>query len=134
MRDLWNIIPMNPPLSVCKLTGAELRAMMEESLEHTFARDPYDQMGGYVKRCMGLNLYFKVENPPGHRICELFVGREPVRPDAAYDAVFVTSQGVPAKYGSERKALDLHAIDALRRYLGRHKPAEADLRGTVVAI
>ncbi|MFW5868871.1 MAG: bifunctional metallophosphatase/5'-nucleotidase, partial [Armatimonadota bacterium] len=48
--DLWNIIPVNPPVSTCVLTGAELREMLEENLERTFARDPWDQMGGYVKR------------------------------------------------------------------------------------
>ncbi|HDR73215.1 MAG TPA: bifunctional metallophosphatase/5'-nucleotidase [Methanoculleus sp.] len=67
-NDLWNIIPVNPPVSVVELTGAELRAMMEENLEHTFSRDPYQQMGGYVKRCRGINCYIKVENPAGHRV------------------------------------------------------------------
>jgi hypothetical protein len=27
-----------------------------------FAADPYQQMGGYVKRCLGLTLYVKFEN------------------------------------------------------------------------
>ena len=133
-NDLWNIIPVNPPVSVCTLTGDGLRAMREENLERTFARDPYDQMGGYVKRCLGLNLYFKMENPYGTRINELFVAGERVRPDDIYDVCFVTTQGVPAKYGSDREALDTHAIAALERYLARHTPAEAGLQGTIVAI
>ena len=54
MNDLWNIIPTNPPVSVVELTGAEIRAMLEENLERTFAADPYAQMGGYAKRCLGL--------------------------------------------------------------------------------
>ena len=29
--------------------------------EITFSRDPYNQMGGYVKRCRGINCYIKVE-------------------------------------------------------------------------
>lgn len=134
LNDLWNIIPVNPPVSTCALTGEELWTMMEENLERTFAADPYEQMGGYVKRCLGLNLYFKVENPPGHRIQELFVRGEPVRPSRAYQAAFVTSQAVPAKYGSDRQALGTDAIEALRRYLVRNDPADAELRGSVVAI
>jgi len=63
MNDLWNIIPTNPIVSICKITGAELWHMMEENFERTFSCDPYKQMGGYVKRCLGLNIYFKVENP-----------------------------------------------------------------------
>lgn len=134
LNDLWHIIPVNPPVSLCKLSGEELWAMMEENLERTFACDPYEQMGGYVKRCMGLNLYFKVENPYGTRVNELFVGGKRVKPDQVYDACFVTAQGVPAKYGSDRQALDVHAIEALQRYLVRNSPVDAALRGTVVAI
>jgi S-sulfosulfanyl-L-cysteine sulfohydrolase len=133
-NDLWNMIPVNPPVSVCRLTGEELWEMMEENLERTFARDPYEQMGGYVKRSMGLNLYFKVENPYGARINELFVGGKRVEPHQVYDVCYVTTQGVPAKYGSEREALDVHAIDALARYVQQHSPVEAGLQGTIVAI
>jgi 2',3'-cyclic-nucleotide 2'-phosphodiesterase (5'-nucleotidase family) len=133
-EELWNIIPVNPPVSTCTLTGDELRTMLEENLEQTFARDPYEQMGGYVKRCLGLNLYMKVENPYGTRINELFVDGRRVGPDDVYDVCFVTTQGVPAEYGSDRQALDVRAIEALERYLAAHSPVEAELRGTVVAI
>jgi 2',3'-cyclic-nucleotide 2'-phosphodiesterase (5'-nucleotidase family) len=134
LNDLWNIIPVDPPVSTCELTGDELWSMLEENLERTFARDPYQQMGGYVKRCMGLTLYFKVENPEGHRIQELFVEGEPVEPDRVYQTAFVTSQAVPAKYGSNRQALDTSAIKGLRHYLAHNDPVQAPLRGTIVAV
>lgn len=75
LNDLYNIIPMNPPVSTVELSGAEIREMLEENLERTFSCDPYHQMGGYVKRCLGLTVYFKIENPSGHRIQKLFVGQ-----------------------------------------------------------
>ena len=135
-NDLYNIIPVNPPVSTCQLTGDELWHMMEENLERTFSADPYQQMGGFVKRCAGLNLYFKLENPAGQRIQELFVGGKRVRPDAVYNAAFVTRQGVPAKYGSDRREHPMRAIDALTHYLGNTggKPVSAALRNTVVAV
>ena len=134
LNDLYNMIPMNPPISTVELRGEELVLMLEENLERTFACDPYDQMGGYVKRCMGINLYFKVENPKGQRIQELFVRGEQVRPDKVYTAAFVTMQGVPAKYGTNRQNLEIYAIEAMERYLARNKPVEAGLRGTNVAV
>jgi len=134
MNDLWNIIPVNPPVSICELTGDELWTMMEENLERTFSRDPYRQMGGYVKRCLGINVYFKIENPYGQRIQELFVQGEPVQPDEVYPTAFVTSQGVPAAYGEDREALDVDAIEALRRYAEKESPVTAELQGTVVAV
>jgi sulfur-oxidizing protein SoxB len=134
LNDLYNIIPMNPPVSTVELRGEELVLMLEENLERTFACDPYDQMGGFVKRCMGTNLYFKVENPKGQRIQALFVRGEQVSPDKVYTAAFVTMQGVSAKYGTNRQNLEIFAIEAMQRYLARNKPVEARLRGTIVAV
>lgn len=134
LNDLYNIIPMNPPISLVELTGEEIWAMLEENLEHTFARDPYRQMGGYVKRCLGLNLYFKIENPAGQRVQELFVQGQPLKPDRLYSAAFVTQQGVPAKYGHNPRQLDLRAVDALRRYLTLHQPVTVELCGTIIAV
>jgi 2',3'-cyclic-nucleotide 2'-phosphodiesterase (5'-nucleotidase family) len=131
MNDLWNMVPPNPPVSVVELTGVELQEMLEENLEHTFARDPYRQMGGYMKRCWGITMHVKLENPAGRRIQHLTVGDEEIDPERPYTAAFVTTQGVPARYGRARRDLDVHAIDALRRCLRHRSPAEAGLRGTV---
>ena len=108
--------------------------MLEENLERTFSCDPYKQMGGYVKRCLGLNVYFKIENPPGHRIQKLFAGDEEVQSEQYYTAAFVTMQGVPQKYGRNRENLDVRIIDSMRGYLKRHNPLHAELRGTFVIV
>jgi len=134
LNDLYNIIPMNPPVSIVELTGEEVLVMLEENLERTFSCDPYGQMGGYVKRCLGLNVYFKIENPPGHRVQKLFAGNEEVHPDRYYTAAFVTPQGVPQKYGRNRKNRSERIIDALQAYLLRHHPFYAELRGAFVAV
>ena len=133
MNDLWNIIPVNPPVSTVEITGRELRVMMEENLERTFSRDPYQQMGGYVKRCMGVSLCCKIENPAGLRIQEFFAGGRRLDPDAVYHAVFITSQGVPQEYGVDRTDLDITAIEALERYFSGG-PVHAELSGSVTAI
>lgn len=134
LNDLWNIIPVNPPISLVELTGQELWDMMEENLERTFSRNPYNQMGGYVKRCMGLTLYFKVENPNGQRIQRLFINENLVDPNKVYKAAFVTTQGVPAKYGTNRRHLDIKAIENLKRYLNKEKVINPKLRRTIVAV
>lgn len=133
-NDLWNIIPVNPPVSIVELTGKELWDMMEENLERTFAKDPYEQMGGYVKRCLGINVYFKIENPKNERVQELFVGDEAVDKDKTYKSVYVTTQGVPEKYGKNRQHLNTHAIDALKNYLNEEKVISAPIINTIVAI
>jgi hypothetical protein len=125
---------MNPPVSIVELTGEELLVMLKGNLERTFSSDPYRQMGGYIKRCVGLNVYFKMENPQGHRIQKMFAGNEEVQPGRYYTAAFVTAQGVPQKYGRNRQNRSERIVDAVRKYLTRHHPVRAELRGTFVAI
>ena len=134
LNDLYNIIPMNPPISTVELLGEEIVAMLEENLERTFARDPYDQMGGYVKRSLGLSAYIKIENPPGQRVQQVFVGDEELQPARYYPTAFVTEQGVAGKYGRNRQHHTERSIEALRAYLARHRPLRAELRGTFVVV
>ena len=134
MNDLWNIIPVNPPVSTVELEGREIWQMMEENLERTFSSDPYKQMGGYVKRCVGLNLYFKIENQNGIRIQEIFIQGKRLEAKEKYKAVFVTSQGVPEKYGAKRETTDTNAIDSLINYLEYNKSVKADLLGTITPV
>ena len=97
--------------------------MMEENLERTFACDPYEQRGGYVKRCRGITIYVKLENPAGLRIQRFFVGDRLLDTNATYTVAFITNQGVPAKYGQNRRNLSVPAIDALRRFFEKHSPS-----------
>jgi len=134
MNDVWNIVPTNPPVSVCELTGEELWMMMEENLEHTFSRNPYMQMGGYVKRCLGLNIYFKVENPEGRRIQDFFVAGKRLNKKKIYSACFLTTQGVPAKYGSNRENLDVKAVDVLEEYVESSSPVSPIYENAIIPI
>lgn len=134
VNDLYNMIPMNPPILTVELTGKEVVAMLEENLERTFACDPYNQMGGYVKRSLGLKAYIKIENPPGQRVQQVFVGGEQIEPGRYYPTAFVTEQGVAQKYGRDRQRHTERSIEALRAYLARHRPLHAELQGTFVAV
>ncbi len=134
LNDLYNSIPMNPPVSTVYISGEELLAMLEENLERTFASDPYEQMGGYVKRSLGLTVYLKIENPKGKRIQQVFVGKEELDPKRSYYVAFVTEQGVSSKYGTQRETHAEHAIDAMLSYLAKHRPVRAELRNTFVAV
>ncbi len=134
VNDLWNIIPTNPPVSVVEMTGSELWEMMEENLERTYARNPFDQMGGYVKRCRGINIYCKLENMQGARIQQFLAEGEPLDRNKTYRVAFVTEQGVAEKYGSNRMDLNTSAIEALKSYLQSRSPVAPELRGSVVIV
>ncbi|MFW6182911.1 MAG: bifunctional metallophosphatase/5'-nucleotidase [Chloroflexota bacterium] len=133
-EQLYNIVPMNPALFTVELTGEEIWTMLEQNLEKVFARNPYEQLGGYVKRCLGLNCYIKIENPPERRIQELFIRGEKVQPDRTYSAVYITTQGVPEQLGNRRQKLEMRAVEAMERYLQEAGPARAELQGAFTAI
>jgi S-sulfosulfanyl-L-cysteine sulfohydrolase len=134
VEDLWNIIPVNPPVSTVELSGREIWEMLELNAELTFSRDPYQQMGGYLKRFMGLNLYLKVENPPGERVQEIFIQGKPLNPDTVYQTTFVTSQGVPEIYGKNRKESEVKAVEALKKYISTKKKISAELSGSTLLV
>lgn len=134
LNDLWNIVPTNPPVSTIDLTGKDIWDLMEDSLDRTFARNPFDQQGGYVKRCIGLNVYFKVENPRGYRIQDIFVGGEHIDLNRTYSAAFMTTQAIPLAYGMKRRDLEITAIETLKGYLLSKELVSAELTGTVVAV
>lgn len=133
-NDLWNMIPTNPPVSTVDMTGEELWTMMEDNLERSFSANPYEQMGGYVKRCRGISIYAKIENPPGQRIERFFVDGETLDRDRTHTVAYVTMQAVPQHFGRNRRDLDLSAIGALERYLARRVNVSPALRGTVTAV
>jgi len=108
--------------------------MLEANLERTYSPDPYCQMGGFVKRCRGLNLYFKMENPKGQRIEDLLVDGTPIQPGRIYRAAMLGEQGVPSKYGSKRQKIEIDAIQSLQQLFARGAPVRGSRRGSVVAI
>ena len=117
--DLYNIIPMNPPISTVELTGKEIVDMLEENLERTFSTNPLEQMGGYVKRCVGLRVNFRIENPKNYRIQEVYYADKHLEPDTYYKVSFVTTQGVPPNLGRNRKNLKIHAVEAMKNFLAQ---------------
>jgi S-sulfosulfanyl-L-cysteine sulfohydrolase len=134
LNDLYNIIPMNPPIQTVEITGQELWEMLEENLERTFASDAYNQLGGYVKRSMGLKAYIKIEAPKGNRIQQLFVNGKEVNPEQYYKTAFVTAQGVARKYGKNRQETGVKAIEAMQNYLASNSPVKMELKGTFEAV
>lgn len=116
LEDLWNIVPVNPPVSTVSLKGREILDMMEENIERTFCCDPFGQMGGYLKRFRGLTLHLKLENPPSQRIVQAFAGSDELLDEHNYPVSFITSQGVPSEYGTARKDLEVSAIQAMQEW------------------
>ena len=126
-RHLYTIVPMNPMIRSAELTGQEIIDMLEENLESTFSTQPFQQMGGYIKRCAGLRIYFKLENPYGQRIQRVFAGDKEVDPRALYQVAYVTRQAVPERYGKKHKDVGIKAVEAMEQLLRKGPYNRKDL-------
>jgi len=125
-NNLYNIAPMNPPVSTVELTGLDIKEMLEENLERTFCSNPLKQMGGYVKRVLGLQINMRIENPNGHRIQEIYYKDSHLEMNKTYTVSFVTSQGVAKKYGKNRKEHPQKSVEAMKMYLKEHPKFSSD--------
>jgi 2',3'-cyclic-nucleotide 2'-phosphodiesterase (5'-nucleotidase family) len=134
LNDLYNIVPMDPEISTTGLTGREISEMIEENLENTFSNNPLRQMGGYVKRTLGLRVSFKVENPAGSRIQYITINGTELHRDKVYKAAFITEQGVNPKYGSNTKKTGIHAIESMKNFLHEQKTINTKIRNTFIMI
>ena len=134
LNDLYGLVPMDPEIETVELMGAELRELLEQNLEGTYSQDPLHQMGGYVKRALGLKAYFKAENPRGSRLQTVFVQDQPLDPVRTYTAAFITSQGVPHQFGRNRQKTGQYAVAAMRAFLKQHRPLVVHSHDTFVVV
>ncbi len=124
-RNLYQIVPMDPLIRTAELSGQEIWTLLEDNLESTFSTEPFKQMGGYIKRNAGLKVYFKPENPYGHRIQRIFAGEEVLDPEKTYAVAYVTRQAVPEEVGRKHANTKVHAVEAMERLLA-HRPYSRD--------
>lgn len=129
--DLWQMVPTNPELFTVRLTGAELRRMLEQSLERTFAGNTLRQQGGYVMRFAGMRAVVRLNNPPGTRVQRLEIGDAGAELDREYSVAVAGEQSM--RVGEGREAAGWRAIDSLRAFLAAQRPADTPVthRGLV---
>lgn len=131
--DLWQMIPTNPELSTIRLSGAELRRMLEKSIQGTFAADALRQQGGYLMRFSGMRAVARLNNPAGARVQQLEIGGRAADPARMYTVAAAGEQSLPQR--ADRTMTGIRAIDSLRAYLTAHPRVDASVtHRSVVAV
>lgn len=138
-EDLYNLFPMDANIKVGVLTGAQLRAFWERSLDEVFAADPFGQRGGWGARPSGMAVRARLGAPPGQRVIALTVNGEPVVDDARYVVASCDRDGDPAEMlckmpeAADTQILSITLHDALRAYFRRHRVVSPAIEGRVSA-
>jgi 2',3'-cyclic-nucleotide 2'-phosphodiesterase (5'-nucleotidase family) len=137
--DLLRLYPVNGPIKVGKVSGAQLRAFWESEIEHVFSRDPAHLFGGWLPRVAGMTVKFHAAAPAGRHVTAITIGDKPLDDAATYTLASCEREGdtpdaVCRMRGvRETRVLDLDVYGVVRGYLADHSPVSASAPGAVVA-
>lgn len=138
--DLWSVFPINTQIKTGKLTGKQLKEFYEKEIENVFSEDPEKLFGGWLPRPSGLQVKFKVSNPPLNRIQEMSVNGIPLDEKKYYTVTTCVREGDPKSTlcripnGREIEIKDFDAHEAVRMYLKKHWPVLTPDMGRVQAL
>ena len=137
--EMWLLLPLDARVKMGWVTGAELRAYLENELELVFSRNPQKLSGGWGPRLSGVSMRFQAGAPAGHRLRELMVGGKKLDDAQHYTFAGCERAGEPLDvvcrlrgvHDVKVTAQSIHAL--LDGYLAKH-PEVAPVRdGRAVA-
>lgn len=134
VKDLYNIVPMNPKIVTVEMKGYEILELINIKLNKTYNTNPFGQTGGFAQRAIGIKAYIMIENPPKHRVEKLFIEGEEYDKNKTYKVSYITKQAVPKYLGENHKTLEITAIDAMKQYLKANGPIDEKYLETFVVI
>ena len=95
---------------------------------------PVGAEGWYLKRCRGIEMLLKLENPVGHRIQQLTVEGDVLGDEQTVDAAFLGEQAVPPTVGKDRRAVGVDAVQALEEYVRAQHTVSTALTGNIKVV
>jgi sulfur-oxidizing protein SoxB len=114
--DLFNQTAITYPAAYrSEMTGAQLKAMMEDVADNLFNPDPYYQQGGDMVRAGGLSYTIEIGKPAGQRISDLTLLRTAEKIEAG--KTYTVSGWASVNQGTEGPAV----YDVVSKYLGNVK-------------
>jgi sulfur-oxidizing protein SoxB len=114
-----------PKTSTREMTGAEIRALLEDVADNLFHPDPYYRQGGDMIRVGGLTYAIDIREPTGRRISALRIGERPIDPARRYKTT---------RWASLGEADGPPAFDVVASYLRDVKRVRLDPRPRVTVL
>lgn len=71
LEDVYRFLPMPFLVATAEITGAQLRAMIEESLKSVYSREPFSQIGGWTFGFSGLRATVDLAAADNARVLDL---------------------------------------------------------------
>lgn len=81
--SLRNLVPHESKVVTLRLTGEQLKQVLEQSVENAYADDPQKKVGGMIQ-VSGLRFDYVAEAAAGRRVREVTVNEQPLDPQRRY--------------------------------------------------
>lgn len=82
-EDLRNLIPHDAAVFTMKLTGTQIREVLEQAVENVLTTDATKKVGGMIQ-ISGLRFSYDARLPDGSRVKEIFAGDKPLEQTRSY--------------------------------------------------
>jgi sulfur-oxidizing protein SoxB len=90
---LWSMLPVNSVIKSGVVTGGQIVDWLEAELEHTFAKNATERIGGWLVRFKGLAVTVTIGHGPGSRVREVKVQDQPLDRNKTYTMVGCQREG-----------------------------------------
>lgn len=81
--ELRNLIPHDAAIFTMKLSGVQIREVLEQAVENVFTTDATKKVGGMIQ-LSGLRFSYDATLSRGNRVREIFVGEKPLEQKRSY--------------------------------------------------
>ena len=81
--DLRNLIPHDSAVWTMRLTGGQIRDILEQSIENVLTQDPIEKVGGMIQ-VSGLAFSYRADAPIGQRVQSVILDGKPLQFGHAY--------------------------------------------------
>ncbi len=81
--QLRNLIPHDSAIWTMRMTGAQVREVLEQAIENVTAEDPTKKVGGMIQ-VSGMRFTYDSKAPRGSRVLDVTVGARPLQEDRRY--------------------------------------------------
>ena len=125
---IFDMLPVDAPIRIAKVTGAQLLSWLEKELNNVFAKDADKRLGGWVVKFRGMEVEFKAFGEQGKRVQKVTVGGKPLDPARSYSVSACERDGdpdtmlcrIPNVTEGKNMSYSLHPV--LKEYLAQHSP------------
>ena len=136
---LWSMLPVDSVIKSGVVTGGQIVDWLEAELEHTFAKNATERIGGWLVRFKGLAVTVTIGHGPGSRVREVKVQDQPLDRNKTYTMVGCQREGDDndvvcrmKKVGAVRtQEITIHQV--MEEYLATHSPVAPIVEGRVIA-